>query len=107
MAAFILTDVQKVSLAVAAPLDGAGNPASLESVTWASSNEAVLTVVASADGFSAVATAVGPLGTAQITATADAEFGAGVTNLTAIGDVEVIASQAVSFGLSFGVAEPK
>lgn len=104
--AFLLTDVQKVSLSIT-PVTAAGNAAPVESVTWASSNEAVLTVVAAEDGLSAVATAVGPLGTAQVTVVADALIGEGTVELTGVLDVEVVASQAVSLVVAAGTPEPK
>lgn len=103
---FTLTDVQKVSLSIA-PVDAAGNPAPVETVAWTSSDEKVLTVVAAADGLSAVATAVGPLGTAQVTVSADAQIGDGVTTITGVLDVNVVASQATALGITAGAAEPK
>lgn len=104
--AFILSDIQKVALSIT-PVDGAGNPAPVEGVVWASSNEAVLTVVAAEDGLSAVVTAVGPLGQAQVSVKADAQIGEGVVELTGVLDVDVVASQAVSLAVTAGTPEPK
>jgi hypothetical protein len=105
--AFILTDVQKVTLSVQ-PVDAAGNPAALDGApVWTSTDPSVLDVVASADGLSAVATAVGPLGTAQISVLADADLGAGVITITGVLDVQVMASQAVSFSITPAAPEPK
>ncbi|MEI7591530.1 MAG: hypothetical protein WCJ49_09535 [Deltaproteobacteria bacterium] len=103
---FLLTDVQKVALAIT-PVDGAGNPAPVEGVIWSSTNPDVLAVVAAEDGLSAVATAVGPLGTAQVSVVADAQIGEGVVELTGVLDVQVVASQAVSLGVVAGIPEPK
>ena len=106
MAAFVLTDVQKVSLAIA-PVDAAGNAAPVETVVWSSTDETVLTVVAAEDGLSAVATAVGKLGTAQVKVDADAQLGEGVVTLTGLQDFEVVASQAVALGVVVGAPEAK
>lgn len=101
-----LTDIQKVSLSIA-PVSAAGNPAPVENVVWTSSNPEVLEVVASEDGLTAVASTVGPLGTAQVTVVADADLGEGVVPLTGILDVVVVGSQAVSLGVVAGTPEPR
>ena len=56
---------------------------------------------------SAVVEAVGPLGTAQVSVSADADTGEGVATITALADIEVLASQATAVGISFGVPEAK
>lgn len=97
-----LPDDKTVSATVSY-VDAKGNPAQVQGApAWASDNEAVATVAASADGFSATITPVGPLGTAQISVTADADLGDGVVPVTALGTVEVIAGQAVSGNVNFG-----
>ncbi len=101
-----LTDIQKVSLAISA-VDAAGNPAPIENATWVSSNETVLTVVASVDGLSAVATTVGPLGTAQVQVSADARIGAEEVILQGVLDVEVIASEATALNVTAGTPESR
>lgn len=107
MAAFTLTDEQKVPCTLS-PKTAAGNPAKVDGVpVWTSSDEAILTVAAAADGLSAVVTTVGPVGAAQITATADADMGAGVRPITAIQDFVVVAAEAASLGVEVGAAEPK
>lgn len=94
--AFTLTDIQQVTLAITA-VDARGNPAKLDGApVWATSDAALLTVVPSEDGLSCVATAVGPLGTAQVLVTADADLGAGIRELTGLLDVEIIASEALN-----------
>ena len=83
------------------PVDVKGNPAKVESVVWASSDPAIMTVVPDAtDPMKAVFTAVGPLGTAQVQVSADADLGAGVTTINGTADVEVIASQAVALNVN-------
>lgn len=91
----ILTDVQKVSVAVSFTTK-AGNPAPVDGVPqWSSSDPSILEVVPSADGLSAEVLTVGPLGLAQVSVVADADLGEGVTSITGVLDVEVKASQAV------------
>ena len=107
MAAFILTDSQEVSASIAY-VDKAGNPASVEGApVWASSDDSVLTVLAAADGMSATASSTGKLGTAQLTVTADADLGAGVTSLTAMQDFEIIAGAAVAGNFTLGAPTEK
>jgi hypothetical protein len=103
---FVLTDVQKAPLTIS-PVDAAGNAAPVEGVVWSSSDPTVLTVEAAPDGLSAVITAVGPLGDAQVSVTADAQIGDGVTELTGVLAVRVVASQAVAFNITAGTPEPK
>jgi hypothetical protein len=102
-----LTDVQKVIGSIA-PKDAAGNPAPVDGIpVWASSDTAIVTVTPAPDGMSAVVEAVGPLGTAQVSVSADADTGEGVATITALADIEVLASQATAVGISFGVPEAK
>lgn len=91
-----LTDSQQVNLKVAFA-DKAGNAAAVDGApVWTSSDETVLTVAAATDGLSAVATATGKLGTAQVSVSADADLGSGTTTLTGTLDVTVLAGSAVS-----------
>ncbi len=103
---FILPDTKKVALAVSF-LDAAGNAAVVEGVpTWSSSDDAIVTIAdVSADGLSAFAVATGPLGTAQVSVSADADLGAGVTTISGVLDIDVQASQAVSAAIG-ATAEP-
>lgn len=97
-----LPDDKTVSATVAY-VDAKGNAAQVQGApVWASDNEAVATVAASDDGMSAVVTPVGPLGSAQISVTADADLGDGVENVVALGTVEVIAGKAVAGNVNFG-----
>lgn len=101
-----LTDIQKVTLSISA-VSAAGNPAPIENAVWASSNPAVLTVVASSDGLSAIATTVGPLGNAQVQVSADARIGAEEILLQGVLDVEVIASEATALNIAAGTPESR
>jgi len=103
-----LKDNQKVPLSISA-VDAKGNAAPVQdgSVVFTSSDPALLTVGPDPDDagnqLKAVATAVGPLGAAQVTVTADADLGDGVTTLTGLVDVEIVAGQAVSLAVAAGV----
>lgn len=100
--AFLLPDTKKVSASVAF-VDAAGNPASVQGApAWSSSDESIVTVTVSDDGMSAEIVAVGPIGTAQVSVTADADLGEGVINVSALADIEVVASQAVAAAISLG-----
>lgn len=100
--ALVLTDVQQVKLSIA-PVNAAGNPAPVESVSWAVSDETVAAIVVAEDLMSADLVTTGKLGTLQVVVKADAVIGDGVEELTGLLDVEVVASQAVSLGVSSGV----
>lgn len=63
--------------------DAGGDPAQVESVRWASSDDTVLSVDPSDDGMSAVIDTVAA-GTARVTVTADADLGSGVLTLTGV-----------------------
>lgn len=103
MATLVLTDIQKVTLKVA-PVSKAGNPAPVDGAPkWSTSNDAVVTLSVSDDGLSCEVVTTGVLGTAQVSAVADADLGEGVVELTAVLDVEVKASAAVNLGLDVGV----
>lgn len=104
----ILTDDQQVNL-TAAFTTKAGNPARVDGVpVWRSSDESVITVTAAEDGLSAVAVAVGPLGSAQVSVEADADLDEGEERLiTGVLDIEVRASEAVVAVVAAGAPEPK
>ena len=101
----ILTDRQEVDLAVEFR-SKAGNPAPVDGVPeWESSDTSIMTVTPSADGLSAVATTVGPVGHVQISVTADADLGEGVRHISGVLEINVEPSGAVSAALSAG--EPR
>lgn len=106
--AYTLASRMQVHVQVAY-LDAAGNPAVVDGpVAWASSNASTIDVVVDAvDSSKALVRAVGPVGQAQVTATADADLGSGVRNLVTPMDVTVAAGEAVSGTISpVGAAEP-
>jgi hypothetical protein len=94
-----LTDIQKVNLTIQ-PVDAKGNPATVPvPPTWTSSDATILTVTPAADGLSAVALAVGPLGTAQVTVKVQPDIDPSVPALVGTLDVEVVGSDAVSLSI--------
>jgi hypothetical protein len=93
---FTLPD-DKTASATVAYVDAKGNPATVEGApVWSSSDETLITVAAAPDGMSAVVSPVGPLGAAQVRITADANLGAGVSEIITLADVEVVGGQAVA-----------
>lgn len=94
---FKLTDSQEVDLTVVFD-DKKGNVAAVDGVpVWSSSDETIVKVVnPSADGLTAVAQAVGPIGQATITVTGDADLGSGVASVVGTFDIQVGAGQAVT-----------
>ena len=105
---YTLASGTQVSVQVAY-VDAAGNPATVDGeVTWGSSDGAAVQVaVDAADSTKATVQAVGPVGLVQVTATADADLGAGTRELTTVMDVDVVAGEAVAGTISpTGPAEP-
>lgn len=102
----ILTDEQQCPLSIQ-PVTAAGHPAPVDGVpTWASSDPTVADLVVAADGLSADVVS-GNLGTAQISVNADADLGTGVTTITGVLDVQVVAAQAVTLAITAGTPELK
>lgn len=102
----VLTDVQKVALAIN-PVSAAGNPAVVESVAWSVSDDTLFTLEVSEDGLSAVLFTTGKLGSGQVNVIADADLGDGVTEIAGALEVSVQASEAVSLNISAGTPEAK
>ncbi len=107
-----ITTDQNYPSVVLSIADAQGRPANVDGVpVWASSDETVLRVTASADGMGAVVDTVAPGGPARITVTADADLGAGVITLTGVSeDVNVTqgtAHQASTMTLNLGTATDK
>jgi hypothetical protein len=97
-----MTDTQKVSLTIS-PLDARGNPARVDGIpTWAASDPALLLVLPEPSGLGAVAIAIGGLGNAQVTVTADVDLGAGVREITGILDITIVGGEAVELGIVAG-----
>ncbi len=97
---------QKSRNAVIKPVDAAGNEAQVENVVWSTSDSNLLTVTPSTDGLSATFTAVGPIGNAQLTVTADAHIGEGVTEISGVLDVQIVAGEAVTLQINVLPEEP-
>jgi|SRR5215475_4748936 len=83
-------------------VDAHGNPAKVDGdVTWGSSDPTILEVaVDTADSSNATVQALGKVGGAQVTATADADLGAGVRELVTLMAVDVVAGEAVAGTIS-------
>lgn len=105
--AIVLTDEQKVELALS-PKTAAGNPAALDGApVWTVSDEAVLELTVSADGLTASVAAKG-LGSAQVSVVADADLDEGETReISGVLDIVVVAAEAASLGISAGVPVSK
>ena len=79
-------------------VDSENNPAKVDGpIAWASSDETLAAVeVDSVDSSIVTVIPVGPIGQVQITATADADLGAGVRNLIPVCDLSLVAGEAVA-----------
>lgn len=91
--------------------DSQGRPATVDGApVWASSDETILTVEASADGMSAAVNTVGA-GTARISVTADADLGSGTQEIVGVSEDVVVAlgpsHTASTFGFTFGAPVDK
>jgi len=103
---FILTADQEVPVSVAFT-DDHGNDALVDGIpVWASSDDTIMMVVAADDGMSAVASAVGPVGQAQLSVTADADMGSGTTNVMGLLDIQVVAGDALVAVVTAGTPVP-
>ena len=99
--AYLLPNDHAVQLKVSY-YDAKGNPAKVDGdVAWASSDETIARITVGEDTMTCMVYPVDQLGTAQISATADADLGEGVTEIITTGNIEVVAGQAVS-----GTIEP-
>ncbi len=75
---------------------------------WASTDNTKVSVAPAADGLSALIVAVGsPEDTATITATADADLGEGVREVTTTGDVSIIGGDVATSNMNFGAPVPQ
>ncbi len=101
----VLKDNQKSALAIQV-LSAKGNPAPIDGVpAWAVSDAALLSLAVSADGLSATVSAVGPIGTGQVSVNVDADLGVGVTPVVGVLDVQVVGGDAAVLQISSGPAE--
>lgn len=100
----IITDSQQFSISVQ-PVDAKGNAAVVDGpATFESSSPDILSVEPTGD-LTALVVAVGPLGSAQIAVTVDADLGEGVRSVSGTLDVEVKGGEAVSLNISTGPVE--
>ena len=105
---YILASDHQVKVKVSY-VDAKGHPAAVDGVVaWQSSNPAIVSVTADLlDSTLATIVPGADLGQAQVTATADADLGAGVTNLVTPMDIEIVGGQAVAGTISpVGEATP-
>jgi hypothetical protein len=89
-------------------VDAGGNPASVDTVTWNSSNSNIVTfTVDTTDQTKCTIQSTNTVGSSQITATADVDLGAGVKNIVSLLDVSVVAGEAVAGTINVvGTATP-
>lgn len=103
----LLTNAQKVKLSIQ-PVDQYGNPARVDGVpTWNNSDETIGTLTAAADGMSADFVTAGPVGTVQVSVTADADLGGGTRSISGTLDIQVEPSEAVSISINAGTPEAR
>jgi hypothetical protein len=78
--------------------DAFGNVAEVDgAVSWGTSNDQILTIAVDPDNsMKCTITPTGKAGSAQVTATADADMGTGVTSLITLLDVTTVAGAAVA-----------
>lgn len=96
---FILKDSQKAELEVV-PVSAAGNIAEVDgAVTFAVTDEAILALTITGPR-TAIVTAVGPVGIAQVTCSADALVGEGEVIISGIVEVQVIAGAAATIAIN-------
>ena len=78
-----------------------GTPGRVDGIpVWTNSNEAAVNMSVAADGMSATVVMLAE-GTAQLVADGDADLGAGVRSVRAIGDVEVLGAEVVTAVMDF------
>ncbi len=95
-----IRDNQKFTASLA-PVDSKGSPAQIQpgSAVW--TGPAFLGLTPSDDGLSCVVVANG-IGTGDVTASADADLGDGVTTISGVLNVEVTPGEAVQLGIVAG-----
>jgi hypothetical protein len=102
---FQMTDSQRVTVTLNI-LDRKGNPAPIDGhPEWAVDNPNVIALTPSGDNLSCVVEAVGPLGAARVSVTADADLGEGVTSIVGILDIEITGGAATVINLVAGTPE--
>jgi len=103
----ILPNDQKVTASIQ-PVDSKGNPAQIQGpAQWSSSNDNIASLQnIAADGLSADVIPGATLGTCQINVQGDADLGTGVTTITGVLDVQVVAGAAVGFTITTSPPQP-
>ena len=100
-----LTNEQRVLITVE-PLTDAGNPAPIDGpVVFASSDEAIVRIEQVDDRSAYVVAVAASLQAALVTATFDADLGAGVRSITASEPFEVVQAEATRGVISVGPVE--
>ena len=100
----VITDTQQFEVQIQ-PMDKVGNPGTLaRGPVWSASDPTILSVVPAADGMSAVVSAVGKMGVAQVNVTAAGDSTPGVNTITGTVDVQVVGGKAVSLHFAVGTA---
>ncbi len=103
----LLTVDQKCTLHIQ-PVDDKGNPAKVDGIpAWGISDTTILSITASDDGLTAVVDTLGPLGVSQVNVSVDADLGEGVTTISGVLDITVVAGQAVSLNIGADAPEQK
>lgn len=97
--AFELPATHQVTV-TAETVDKKGNPAPVENPSWTTNNSDVLSLTPSEDGKSCLVKAVGPLGDAGVTFSADGDLGEGEKPIVGTFDVSVVAGDATVVVLS-------
>lgn len=96
---FSLRDTQQVDASIGTVTDARGNPTTVQNPAWSSSDPSILSVVVGDDPTTATFAAVGPLGTATIVLTADADLGDGVVTIEGTAEVEVVPGNATTVNI--------
>jgi hypothetical protein len=99
-----MTDSQHAALSIKV-VDKKGNAAPVDGKpVWSTDNPDVLALTPSDDGLTCDVAAVGPLTASpvRVSVTADADLGAGVTDITGFIDVTIVAGSATSIEVTAG-----
>ena len=96
LVAFQLTITQECKVTTKI-VDAKGNPAQVDGIpAWLTDNPNVVALTPSSDGLSCLVAAVGPIGTATVSMTADADLGAGTETLVGIPVIAAGPAQAIT-----------
>lgn len=83
-------------------VDAAGNAARVDGApVWGTDRPDLFSLVPAENGMSCDILPLGPLGSGQITVTADADLGDGVKSLVTLGQIETVAGEAVGGVINF------